>query len=105
MTATAHHVGAVPIDAVVCPAWCTVSQEEHLNDLLNWEGRVIHWAAAIEGPGWSVRYAAVTYANGEPDPTGPPELFISTSETTATNEALRLADAVRQAVALEVGQQ
>ena len=28
--------------AVACPDWCGVSFEEHLADLNNWEGRVLH---------------------------------------------------------------
>src|SRR5687768_14976099 len=105
MTTTAHYVGAIPVESVVCPAWCTISQEERLHGLPDWQGRVIHWSAEASGDNWSVRHADMTYSNGEPDPTNSPDLFITcTSEGVPAYAALRLAEAIRKAAleALEV---
>ena len=95
---TTIHAGAIPVTSVVCPNWCTVSQEMHLGDLHNLEGRAIHWSADVEGKGWSVHFASDTYANGVVDMTDPPSVHVhSPGEGMSPDEALRFAAAVHEA--------
>jgi hypothetical protein len=56
-------LGAVPISAVLCPAWCSVSQSTHLREL-RWEGRALHWSDARTGDGWEIRHTSATDADG-----------------------------------------
>lgn len=99
MTATAHHVGAVPIETVVCPSRCTTSQAEHLADLPGWDGFVIHWSAKVEGEGWSVWHSSLTYSDGTPVE-GPDGLQVHVGpiyEGLQPDESLRFANALREA--------
>jgi hypothetical protein len=73
---SAVHVGAVPVDTVACPEWCAVPKADHLADLPNWEGRVLHWSVDHNGDGWTVRQSASTYANGVHDETDPPLVWV-----------------------------
>ena len=101
---TARHVGAMPIDSVDCPTWCTISQAEHLADLPNLEGFVIHWSAKASGQDWSVRHADMTFATGQPDPSEPPTLHVEVGDTLTAYAALRFADAVRSAALEALGE-
>ena len=101
---TAIHAGAVPVTSVVCPNWCTVSQDEHLNDLPSWEGRVIHWSADVNGDEWSVRHSDFTFSDGTPDPSGSSEVNITApTEGMPPLAALRFADAIRKAALEALG--
>lgn len=43
MTIVALPPGTTP--TVVCPEWCTIPHAEHVDELPNWEGSVIHTSA------------------------------------------------------------
>ncbi|WP_028657258.1 hypothetical protein [Nocardioides sp. J54] len=61
---------AVPPGAqpeIVCPSWCTDTYEEHVAELGEWEGLVIHHHANE-----SVWHSLVTYPDGTPDSTEGP---------------------------------
>jgi hypothetical protein len=76
---------------IACPPWCTVPQEEHVADLPDWEGFVIHWSEETAG----VRLAASTYIDGTPDPEDPPLVYVHTSaEGITPDDAERLAGAL-----------
>lgn len=95
---TTIHAGAIPVTSVVCSPWCTVSQEMHLGDLRDMEGRAIHWSADVEGKGWSVHFASDTYANGVVDMTDPPSVHVlAPCEGMSPDESLRFAAAVHEA--------
>jgi hypothetical protein len=74
---------------VTCPAWCNVSQSEHLREL-HWQGRATHWSDARTGEGWEIRYTSATYADGTPS--SQPRLYVSSLDglTLAGAEALAL---------------
>ena len=57
--------------AIVCPAWCARSQEEHREELAGWEGMVIH-----RGAGADVVGSAETFPDGTPDPEESPMIFV-----------------------------
>ena len=48
-----------------------------MRELPNWDGRAIHWSADVTGDGWEVRHAAVTFADGVPDPEDAPMVNLS----------------------------
>ena len=50
--------------AIVCPDWCTVTQEDHVADLPNMDGFVIHWSAS----NGLVRHSRAAYIDNTPDP-------------------------------------
>jgi hypothetical protein len=83
MTAISTHV------MVECPAWCSVSQSQHLREL-RWDGRTTHWSDTRRGEGWEIRHTAATTADGALAES--PRLYVSTSEglTLAGAEALAL---------------
>jgi hypothetical protein len=63
MTATALHPSEITF---TCPPWCTFSREEHLAQLGDHEGRVVH-----SGPDqtdldrrWYVSLSAISYPDG-----------------------------------------
>ena len=57
-----EYVVAVTIPPPIkCPDWCTVSYEEHAQDLPAWEGRVIHWSADHEVAAFDFRLARTAY--------------------------------------------
>jgi hypothetical protein len=59
------YAGAVPVTSVVCPAWCNVPQQEHLDDLHDNEGSCFHWSDR-RGTGWLVGHQSMTFADGTP---------------------------------------
>lgn len=50
---------------IVCPAWCTVTEQAHRDDLINWEGRVVHHSDEITDGWW---LSAVSLPDGTPEP-------------------------------------
>jgi hypothetical protein len=83
-------LGATPLSAVVCPAWCSVSQSTHLREL-RWEGRALHWSDARTGEGWEIRHTSATDAEGQTVDVEP-QVYVSTTGglTLAGAEALAL---------------
>jgi hypothetical protein len=86
-------MSALPIaavTAVVCPAWCSVTQSTHLREL-RWEGRALHWSDARTGEGWEIRHATATDADGHRVDTEP-QVYVTTDGglTLAGAEALAL---------------
>jgi hypothetical protein len=63
MTVTARHPSRIQF---TCPAWCSRSREEHLEELGNFEGRCIHSSADRTGAGWYVAISSITYPDGVP---------------------------------------
>lgn len=63
--------------AIICPSWCVVPREEHLAELPDMDGVLVHWSSErLAGKGCNVRIASTTYVDGTPDPTEPTHLFI-----------------------------
>lgn len=70
--------------AITCPAWCTVSQTQHVDDLPDFEGFVIHRleleTVAFDG---LLEVSSSTYTDGTPDPKNPrTEVRIDTGHDT-----------------------
>jgi hypothetical protein len=61
---------------VDCPAWCSVSQSEHVREL-HWEGYTTHWSDPRTGEGWQIRHTASTNADGSSSEVA--RLYVSTS--------------------------
>jgi hypothetical protein len=78
------------VTAVVCPAWCNVTQSSHLREL-RWEGRALHWSDVRSGDGWEIRHATATDADGR-STDNEPRVYITTTGgmTLAGAEALAL---------------
>jgi hypothetical protein len=57
---------------IVCPPWCTVPYADHVADLPNWEGYVIHYSAERGG----VRHSRAAFVDNTIDPTDPPLVFV-----------------------------
>ncbi len=83
-------MGTTPVTAVVCPAWCSVSQSTHLREL-RWEGRALHWSDARTGEGWEIRHTSASDADGHPIEIDP-KVYVTTNGglTLAGAEALAL---------------
>ncbi|MFA6298788.1 MAG: hypothetical protein WC642_06460 [Nocardioides sp.] len=94
MTTIALPPGVTPV--IACPSWCAIPLEEHIRDLPNWEGMVLHWSAAdSEG----VRHSACAYPDGTLDPTDPPLVYLpASSDACGLDDAERLALAILSAV-------
>ena len=56
---------------IECPSWCTISFEEHVAALFDWEGYVLHWSRDHETAGCDFRLARTTYVDGTPAPDEP----------------------------------
>lgn len=70
-------IAVTEVPPILCPAWCTVTRKQHIDDLEALEGRVIHWGAERGGEqGCSIQLATTTYVDGTPDPTDETHLFI-----------------------------
>ena len=85
--------------AVACPPWCTVTQEDHLAQLPEWEDQVIHHSDFnADGLAWST----VTYVDGTPDETEPLHVFTDARSDlpigVPIDEAEALAEAILAAV-------
>ena len=83
-------MNSAAVTAVVCPAWCNVTQGTHLREL-RWEGRALHWSDVRTGEGWEIRHASATDADGHTIDTEP-QVYVTTSGalTLAGAEALAL---------------
>ena len=81
---------------IVCPSWCTVSTDQHIADLPNWEGYVIHWSAENHG----VAHSELCYPDGTPDETERPLVHVYGCATPelSPDEAEALAQAILAAV-------
>jgi hypothetical protein len=83
--------------SIVCPEWCTDTNEDHVADLSGLEGFVIHRSAKLEG----VELVWTAYADGAPEPTTPPVINVSGRDevTPAQGEAMarRMLEVVRMA--------
>ncbi|QYJ05376.1 hypothetical protein KUV85_06770 [Nocardioides panacisoli] len=66
MSAAPYVVATTTPPEIVCPEWCTVSKDEHIADLRNQEGFVIHASDTAE----VVCVMAVMTPDGMPDPDG-----------------------------------
>ena len=81
---------------IVCPDWCTVPYQEHVDDLPNWEGFVIHWSAEVDG----VRHSSETYPDGTLAAHEPPQVHIYDRDDQMTpDDAERFARRILAAVA------
>jgi hypothetical protein len=79
---------------IVCPTWCVISQGEHVADLNNQEGMVLHWSKDGD-----VRLGTCAFPDGALDPESPPLVFGSVSADGITlDDAERLAQALLTAV-------
>jgi hypothetical protein len=85
-------MGTTPLTAVVCPAWCSVSQSTHLREL-RWEGRALHWSEARTGEGWEIRHTSASDADGH-------EIEIEPKVYVTSNGGLTLAGAEALALTL-----
>lgn len=57
----------VPIQ-ITCPDWCTVSKDQHLGELEDWEGRVVHMGDVWIGHGNDYVLAGLTtWPDGTPE--------------------------------------
>ncbi len=82
--------------AIVCPDWCTVPYLEHVDDLPNWEGFVIHWSAEVDG----VQHSSETYPDGTPAAHELPQVHIHDRDSQmAHDDAERFARRILAAVA------
>lgn len=62
---TTYVVATTKKPLVACPEWCDETQEWHLSELENWEGRVIHRSAVRQlGPGFTATIASTTTVDG-----------------------------------------
>jgi hypothetical protein len=67
MTATTLHPSEITF---VCPPWCRITREEHLEGLGNHEGHVMHYSEDKKGrgdapnEGWTVSLSSMTYPDG-----------------------------------------
>jgi hypothetical protein len=63
-TAVALHPSEITF---TCPLWCRMSREEHLADLGNHGGRLVHYSEDTGGRGdevWAVSLSSMTYPDG-----------------------------------------
>ena len=57
---------------IVCPSWCVTPTEDHIADLANYEGFVIHWSAEVHG----IAHSQSAYPDGTPDQTEGPLIHL-----------------------------
>ena len=80
--------------AIVCPPWCRITEEEHQQELPEWEGFVIHHSRLLDPQRWSMSLAQTTFVDGRPAPErdGEVHLFIG-DDLYVPAEALALVEA------------
>lgn len=66
---------------IVCPEWCTVSKADHLSELQQWEGLVLHGSATTRlemrhGEAIELNHCRPAYVDGTPDPSEPDLLHV-----------------------------
>lgn len=59
---------------IVCPSWCVTTRAEHIADLDEWEGFVIHWSAEVDG----IAHSRGAFPDGRQDPLEPPQVHVYT---------------------------
>ena len=84
---------------IVCPPWCSVTQAEHVAELAQQEGFVIHHST----PG-DVQWSACTMPDGTPDPDDPMTLCSYSALDMTIEEAERVAAGILHAIASLRGQ-
>jgi hypothetical protein len=94
---------ALPPDVtptIVCPDWCTIPTDEHLADLPNWEGSVIHHSATVKVDRFHVSCSRLAYPDGtpQPDPHGPADVVIIDDDALDLDVAEAFARAILAAV-------
>ncbi|WP_148576074.1 hypothetical protein [Nocardioides caldifontis] len=72
-TVAGYVVAVTEPPTIVCPEWCVIPTSEHVAELSNHEGLVIHWSE--DAP---IRLSRSSYVDGTVDPTDPPLLHIDT---------------------------
>ncbi|MDO9498101.1 MAG: hypothetical protein Q7J48_20525 [Nocardioides sp.] len=99
--ATVGFIVATPTPPhIVCPDWCRLTQDEHLEQLRDQEGFVIHYSEQRTGNGWSVEHTRAAFPDGTYDPTDPPQVMIHGMDATldaAEAMALAILAAVKEA--------
>ena len=60
---TTYTVATHEPPTIVCPPWCSIPIGEHVSELENWEGYVIHWSSdRVLAPGLEARIASEHHA-------------------------------------------
>lgn len=89
----------VSAESIVCPAWCTVTKEQHHADLHLWEGRVIHDSAWRKHAEWRTYASVFAEPDGTPSGHFPRAVIVNTAREDLTpDEAEALALAILEAV-------
>ena len=91
---------------ITCPSWCKVPGSDHVEELPNTEGVVIHWSESeyvghAEGSQQTeVRITRLTYVDGVRNhDDGPADLVYLNDTPLTTDQALELAASLINAVA------
>ena len=74
MTTRSYRVATLQRPQFVCPSWCVVSQETHLEDLTDYEGFAFHRSEPIRVGDIVVNRTMTTTVDGTPDPTDEPTI-------------------------------
>lgn len=90
MSIVALSPGVAP--AITCPSWCVVPMADHVADLPNMDGMVIHWSASVG----EIRHSAAAYPDGTLDESDPPLVFVDAD--TGTGVPLDEAEAIAHAI-------
>lgn len=82
---------------IICPSWCVVSHQEHIDELPGADGFVIHWAHEVRiVNGTLVSLQQITYPDGTPKDGDPVTAWIDDLPA----DGLELADAAEFAQGL-----
>ncbi|HWI43274.1 MAG TPA: hypothetical protein VNS81_06610 [Nocardioides sp.] len=81
---------------IICPSWCTVTYAEHVADLPNQEGFVIHRSAGRDG----VSHSRCAYVDNVLEPGTEPQIFVDgpSADGISLNQAEALARRILAAV-------
>ena len=99
MTVIALPPGVTP--TVVCPEWCTIPHTEHVDELPNWEGSVIHTNTERVVAGCRVALSRLAYPDGTPEtdqPGGQADLIMVEGQEMSVEDAEAFARAIFAAV-------
>ena len=86
---------------VVCPDWCTTPHAEHVDELPNWEGSVIHANTERVVAGCRVALSRLAYPDGTPDAHQPgalADLIMVEGQEMSVDDAQAFARAILAAV-------
>lgn len=99
MTVIALPPGTTP--KVVCPERCTIPHAEHVDELPNGEGSVIHTGSERIVAGCRVALSRLAYVDGRPEPDhlGAADVVFIEGQDMSVEDAERFAQAVLAAVA------